>query len=60
MTIQEEELIVVQTLREVALVFHEGATGECDHWFKEIEHRLYKRANELVSNANNNSSDSSE
>jgi len=47
----ERNLVVADTLLEVANSLNQGAAGPCDFWFKELAKRLTIRAKELVKEA---------
>lgn len=47
----EQNLVVADTLLEVANSLNQGAAGPCDFWFKELAERLTIRAKELIEEA---------
>lgn len=48
---KERNLVVADTLLEVANSLSQGAAGPCDFWFKDLAKRLIIRAKELTEKA---------
>ena len=44
MTEAEHNIVVADTLVEIAGALNEGAAGPCDFWYKKLAERLIERA----------------